>query len=484
MHCRPTMPKTARTLIPVAALTVCLLAGCSRTSISATPTVSGSPTPTAASAAPTPSGLAPSVPAAPSLTGSPTTAAVSASVSPTASSPIPSASSSADVSGSSGSASGTALTRTQATPDRAAGFQLPTGMTPVATTSAGDLVTANQIDATNMRLSVYDPAGSLVWISGPEPVLAYSLSVVGTKIYGLGVITTAASGLSTGGSKYSTVVFDTTKPKDPGVTTPTTQNVPPTLTAKAPLPEQNFVVGTRVYKFTGTDAGPYAASFSVDMLTGVVKHMTVPANTVMVAGIDRKGALITLQDPTPADGTTGLAQDTLTNGSWSMPIVNHYTYQGPPAGSAVTKMGLAADDLIGYTPAGGTSPAKTQWIDGTGKTIFTTDNIGPLVWSPNKLWVAAGDEIHNLKTKKVYRFPTAGGTAAAKFIDIDNDGVALTLGADGASVVQINTATGATKDLAPAADFSGIDRFGDWTRYKDSTVVGRNGGDVMVPPTK
>lgn len=378
------------------------------------------------------------------------------------------------------------MTRTQATPDRATGFQLPTGMTPVATTSAGDLVTANQIDATNMQLSVYDPVGSLVWTSGPAPVLAYSFSVVGTKIYGLGVTTTAASGLSTGGSKYSTVVFDTTKPKDPGVTTSTTQGVPPTLTAKAPLPEQNFVVGTTVSKFTGTDANPnvpYAASFSVDLKTGAVKHLTVPANTVMVAGIDPEGALITLQHPDEADGTTRLAQDVLTNGHWSMPIANHYTYQGPPGGDAVTRMDPSTGDLIGYTPAGGTSPAKTQWIDGTGKTIFTTDNIGPLVWSPNKVWVTAGDEVHNLKTKQVYRFPATGGTAAASFLAIDNDGVALTFGADGASVVQINTPTSSTRTLTATRDFGSIDRFGDWTRYKDSTVAG-TGGDVMVPPTK
>ena len=53
------MPKTARTLTPVAALTLCLLAGCSGTSTSGTPTVSQSSTLTAVSAAPPVPGSAP-----------------------------------------------------------------------------------------------------------------------------------------------------------------------------------------------------------------------------------------------------------------------------------------------------------------------------------------------------------------------------------------------------------------------------------------
>ena len=445
------MPKTTRTFMPVAALTLCLLAGCSGTSTPTIPTVSDSSAPTAASAAPASSSLAPSA------------------------SGMPSASGSAEPS-TSGSPSETALTGNPATLDRPAGFLLPTGVTPIGTTGTGGLITGKEVDSGDTQLAVYDPAGALVWTSGPAPLVQYDLALVGTKIYGLAVTATAASGLSTGGSKYATVVFDTTKPNDPGVTTPTTQTVVPLRTDG-----ENFTAGTTVYDITGTDTDPYASSFSVDLTTGAVKQLSVPAKTVMVAGIDPDGVLITLQQPTPADDITGLSEDVLTNGSWSVPIANHYTYQGPTGGDAVTKMGIAADDLIGYTPTGG---SKTRWIDGTGKTVLTTDNDGPLMWSPNKLWVAAGDEVHNLKNQQVYRFPATGGTAAAKFIAIDNDGVALTLGADGASVVQVNTSTGATKTLAPKADFNGIDRFGDWTRYKYSTIVGGAVGDVMVPPTK
>lgn len=352
------------------------------------------------------------------------------------------------------------------------------GVTPVAATSVGDIVTVSAEDKAKVQLNAYDSTGKQVWTTSPAPLLNYTLSVVGTKIYGLAVTPTAASGLSTGGSKYLAVVFDTTKPNDPGITKPTTKTADPLKTDAV-----GFTVGTKVYKISGTDADPYGSSFTVDLATGAVNQLSVPAKTVMFAGIDPNGALITLQHPDqPDDVQTMLANDVLTNGTWSLPIVNHFTSAG--TSDAVTGMDVAADDLIGYTPGGATGTAKTQWIDGTGKTVLTTDNPGPLLWSPNKLWVAAGDEAHNIKTKQVYRFPATGGTAAANFIAIDNDGVALTLGADGTSVVQINTTTGATKTLAPAAGFSGIDRFGYWTRYKNSTIVGGGGGDIIVPPTK
>lgn len=426
------MPKTVRTLIPAAALTLCLLAGCSSTSTPGAPTVSSAPASTAASATPT---------------------SVSGSAAPS----IP------------GSAPGSALPAAPATPDRPAGFQLPTdGLTPIGTTSSRDLVVNS-----SQQVAAYDPTGSQVWMSGPTPNQTSILSVVGTKVYGLEESTTAASGLSTGGVTYSAVVFDTTKPKDPGVVIPTKQAVSDG--------QFSFTVGTVAYVFAGTPQDPYAASFKIDMATGAATNLTVPTDTFMIAGIDPQGAPITLQSTNAAD-LSG-EQDILTNGTWSIQIANVGSPTTPGNVNAVTKMDSAADDLIGYTPFGDT-PSPTQWIDGTGKTVLTTDNVGPLVWSPNKQWIAAGDEAQNLKTKQTFHFPATSGTTAAKFIAIDNNGNARTLGADGASVVQITTTTGSTKTLAPAADFSGIDRFGDWTRYKDSTVVGGDGGDVMVPPTK
>ena len=430
------MPKTTRTFMPVAALTLCLLAGCSSTSTSGTPTVSGAPAPTTASAAPTSSGQAPSV------SGS---AGQSAS----------------------GTALGTALPAAPAMPDHPAGFQLPTtGLSPVGTTSSGDLVVQS-----GQQVAGYDSSGSQVWSSGPIPNQTSILSVVGTKVYGLETSTTAASGLSTGGSTYSAVVFDTTKPKDPGVVKPTKQAVSDGQFA--------FTVGTVVYVFAGTQQDPYSASFKIDMATGAATSLTVPTDTFMIAGIDPQGAPITLQSTNAAD-LSG-EQDILTNGTWSMQISNVQSPLTPGNVNAVTKMDSAADDLIGYTPLGDT-PAPTQWIDGTGKTVLTTDNIGPLVWSPNKQWVAAGDEAQNLKTKRTFHFPATSGTAAAKFIAIDNDGNALTLGADGASIVQINTPTGTTKTLTSQADVTAVDRFGTWTQY---TVNGASGlGYVMVPPAK
>ena len=231
--------------------------------------------------------------------------------------------------------------------------------------------------------------------------------------------------------------------------------------------------------FTGTQQDPYSASFKIDMATGAATSLTVPTDTFMIAGIDPQGAPITLQSTNAAD-LSG-EQDILTNGTWSIKISNVGSPTTPGNVNAVTKMDSAADDLIGYTPFGDT-PAPTQWIDGTGKTVLTTDNVGPLVWSPNKQWVAAGDEAQNLKTKQTFHFAATSGTAAAKFIAIDNDGNALTLGADGASMVQINTPTGTTKTLTSQADVTAVDRFGTWTQY---TVNGDSGlGYIMTPPTK
>ncbi|SDO56627.1 hypothetical protein SAMN04515671_1350 [Nakamurella panacisegetis] len=140
----------------------------------------------------------------------------------------------------------------------------------------------------------------------------------------------------------------------------------------------------------------------------------------------------------------------------------------------------AADDLVGYTrPERPRQDAVDQrqrqnrphhrqrWLDG----LVAEQSVG----SP------PGNEAQVL-TKRTFHFPATSGRAAAKFIAIDNDGNALTLGADGASVVQINTPTGTTKPLTTQSDVTAIDTIGSWTRYTVNNTYGL--GYVMVQPTR
>lgn len=434
------MPKSARILIPAAALSMCLLTGCSGTSTSTAPIAAGSPT---------------------------SSTTVFASAAPTNSRLVPSASTGAPVD------SGAGLTAAAATADRPAGFALPNTLTPVAVSSGGVLIVAGLADQNHNRLTAYDKAGKLVWTSGDTTIIAQTVFVAGTKVRALGLATHPASGLNASeNATYTMTTFDLTKPNDPGIIIPTTQKYADNNTDGTVDPKQSAqynapsaIVGT--VEYFPSDG------FSIDLSNGKVTQFDESQGIVI--GADSTGALIKVTaDP---DATCGISNCAAILGTptWHVKAGAQLLTQGNTPTKPVK---IDSHGNIGVSQDS-TPPA---WVTRDGKTLIKAGG-DVMVYSTNGKWEASGATAINTQTGKTYTFPTSAGQTDPTYLAIDNQGQALTVGADLTSVVQVNVVTNATKILSPKASFDAVLTFGGWTVYTPANVSYNEvlGPNVIVP---
>lgn len=454
------MPKSARTLIPVAALTLCLLTGGSSTSTSATPTVSQSATLTTASVAPSVLGSAPaSVAMGTSAAPAPSTA----------------------VAGSS-SATGNGLVAAPETDDRLAGWQLPSSTTIIGSTAQVAYAASTDTSTSDSQTLVgYSPNGQIVWQSGAANAdLANShAAIVDGKIYAFSpvAITTGTGALAKTGRGWAVLTFDTTK----SGATPTTSRVvdltPVPQNGQADYIPQFVVSGTTVDVFNNLTPTSNTSSTTVqyqvqtvDLTTGKLTNTTLPLGDQPIA-VDSNGSVVTFNTG-PGYCQTGDTNcgATFAYANWKIkvPYVD----------------GLESNQILGgYTvlPTGGaviavqTTTTAGEIINADGKVLAKVDavptNPANPVLSPNGKWGVWSTFTWNNTTGKTFNYAESATQTAAKFTGVADDGTAYA----SAQNIAVNLTTGDSNTITSAWATS-TSYPGGWTTYSggmatDTTLV-------------
>lgn len=353
------------------------------------------------------------------------------------------------------------------------GFALPAGMVSVGVTAAGLLVTGQ-----DGKYAAFDRAGHRVWTATPATNQAGTPIVDGNQLYLLGKADVPASGLTAAASVTALVSFDTSKPDPKPVTIAPKRGLPADATPNSASYSDavKWVFEGAAYLRSPDTATGTDVYTKLTLATGATSVLPAGPPQSQVLGVDAKGGLITFA---PA-GTykNGEVDGTLTSRNWPAPIP--ITAVNSSAGLGLTPMDTAGRIVYTVAPAtpnpDGSGPdlaaAVTKVLDRNGKTTLSTKGFAPTVWSPNGKWAAGGDGIVNTAAGgKSWTYPAKGATVAANFFAVDNDGAALTLGADHSSAVQINPTTKTVKTLPDQGYSTGVQQkvFGGWLLLDNPT---------------